>query len=169
MLANDDIVITEATPEHARALALHMRAEDAAEAWASAGERPYEAVMSSLEASDVAFSAFLFSELAAMYGLCPLRDGTVLGGSRTAAVWCLTTPAVNRYPKTFLKACRLVLPTLSERYPALINVVDARYAAAVRWAKWLGFSVQPPLPFGPENLPFHLVILRRPEWAQPLQ
>ena len=40
-------------------------------------------------------------------------------------------------------------------YRLLQNHVDARNTEAVRWLGWLGFEMDPALPFGPDQLPFH--------------
>jgi hypothetical protein len=47
----------------------------------------------------------------------------------------------------------------------LENFIDARYEAAVRWAKWLGFDVGAPVPYGPAGMPFHPARLEARAWA----
>ena len=37
----------------------------------------------------------------------------------------------------------------------MFNYVDARHTDAIRWLKWLGFTLHPATPYGPFDLPFH--------------
>ena len=50
---------------------------------------------------------------------------------------------------------------MSKEFPILENYVDARNTLAKRWLKWCGFTIEPPVEYGPEGLPFHLFHMRR--------
>lgn len=150
-----------ATREHARELAPRMRAADAAEVLASGGYTPIEALVGALDLSERAWTLELGGEVAALFGVVPLR-GTVLGPVQAGVIWALTGTTVERHRKSFARVSRDVLPALLEEYPALVNYVDDRYAAALRWAAWLGFDVGPPEPFGLHGLPFRRIVIRRP-------
>ena len=45
-------------------------------------------------------------------------------------------------------------PRWLARFPVLRNVVDARYAEAIRWLRWLGFRFGEPVNIGVAGLPF---------------
>ena len=39
-------------------------------------------------------------------------------------------------------------------YTWLVNWVDDRNTCAIRWLKWMGFTIHEPEPYGVANLPF---------------
>ncbi|HWV38855.1 MAG TPA: hypothetical protein VN033_10315 [Vulgatibacter sp.] len=142
-----------AAPAHVDELAPKLRPADAAEVLASGGFTPREALEESVRASAHAFAALFDGEVAGMWG--------VVDGPGCGIVWALTGPAVERHPKAFLRHSRVAVGVLLRHYPALVNYVDARYAAALRWVRRLGFEVGPPETFGAAGLLFHRILLRR--------
>lgn len=156
-----EIVFVPATIDHAEALAPVMRSADVAEVLALGFPDSREAVVSSLGASDVAGAMLFDGEVAALFGVAtvPGTNGAV------GEVWLLTGDSVTRHPRGLLRWSREVLRVLLESYGCLINLIDARYLAALRWAKWLGFEVGEPRPHGPFDLPFCPITIRRTTWA----
>ncbi|BCS53306.1 hypothetical protein GSbR_21680 [Geobacter sp. SVR] len=62
--------------------------------------------------------------------------------------WFLSTGEVSAFSKTFLKGSREVILRFHEKYDVLSNTVDSRHEVAIRWLKWLGFTILPtPLRF----------------------
>lgn len=159
----DEVQLLPATPAMAEELARTMRPEDAAEVFASSGKGPHAALVDSIERSDGALALLFDGEVAAMWGVAPVPGTapTLLGGPLVGVVWLLTGAAVSRRRNTFLRLCRPAVRGLLRRYPVLVNAIDARYQVAVRWARWLGFRVDEPVPFGFEGRPFHFISLRR--------
>jgi hypothetical protein len=151
--------IVPATVSHAHALAATMRADDAAEC-AAFGLTPLDALLESLRASEVAWTLLLDGEPAAMWGAEPLRR-TLLSEPGAASAWALTGTAVERHRKEFARVSRAGVAALLARYPVLFADVDARYARALRWVRWLGFTVLPAVPFGASGEPFHPIVLER--------
>jgi hypothetical protein len=47
------------------------------------------------------------------------------------------------------------LDKMKERFSCLVNLVDARHEASIRWLRWCGFVVMPAEPAGVVGLPFH--------------
>lgn len=151
-----NVVLVPATKQHARVLGRTMRAQDRAEVRASGGMTPEQAVRSSINRSVEAWSAFVGDgELVGMFGVSPLPGG--------AAPWLLTSDVVDRYPMTFWKASRRIVEYLRVKYPMLVNRIDARYEQALRWARRLGFVIEPPTPWGAENRLFVPVIMHTPK------
>lgn len=148
------VEVVPATPAHAEALAPRMRTEDAAEVLASLGREPLEALLGSLEASSEAWTLLIDGEVAAMGGAVPFQTGA-------AIVWLLTGDLVERRPIVFQRTCRSMLAQLQERWPVLVQAIDARYTRAVRWAQHLGAEVGPAQSFGVGGLPFHPIVIRR--------
>ncbi|HTP29244.1 MAG TPA: hypothetical protein VMK12_26725 [Anaeromyxobacteraceae bacterium] len=157
-------------PADAGALAPVLRPEDVDEVRDSSNLEPEEAIALSLRASDVAFSLFLEGAIAAIFGVGPSDEPSSLAGGQTTGVpWLVTSRAVERHPRPFLEVCRKLLPVATERYPVLCNFVDTRHRKALRWARWMGFQVGHPIPFGPRGKPFHPIVLRRPPCASSFQ
>lgn len=148
-----------ATPEHGCALALCLRPEDRAEVEASTGAPPVQTILDSIRLSESAFTLFFDDEIAAIWGVVPIRK-TVLTDPVGAVVWLLSGAVVNRHPMTFARISKRAIRWLDHRYPVLHNAVDCRYGAALRWVKWLGFEVLDPIPFGHAGLPFCPIIRR---------
>lgn len=68
-------------------------------------------------------------------------NGSVL--STVGYPWIIPHVNVNKHKWMFLKGCRPWLKYLLSKYETLENSVDARNKKAVRWLKWLGFTVDP--------------------------
>lgn len=156
-----DVQVVSATPAHAEALAPLLRPADVAEVEASAGFTPLEALQASLSASERAWALVVGGEVAALWGVVPVGQGTLLTRPQLAVVWALTGRAVDRHRKLFVRLSRGVLSELLRLYPVLVNAVDARYRGALRWVRWLGAEVAPAVPFGALGLPFHPIRFRR--------
>lgn len=153
-----------ATLADAAALAPHVRPADAAEVLAATGRPTLEGVEDSLRTSEAAWALELDGELAALLGVAPGEDSLLAGPSFHVA-WMITAAAVDRHPAAFGRATRRIFRELLAVYPVLFQAIDARHLVALRWARWLGAEVLAAVPFGPERLPFHPVILRRPGWV----
>lgn len=152
-----EVTFRPACDEDVKLLASTMRAADVVELDAC-GMTPLEGLLESWRRSTFSFSMFLRGKLAAMGGVWPVELDVT-------GVWLLTGAPVETYPKAFVRGCRIIRAILLDRYPMLVNVVDARYERALRWAEHLGFEVLPAAPYGPRGLPFHPIRLRRTSWA----
>lgn len=165
-MANVEAIFRPVRAGDIRALAEVMRHEDAAEVRAAFGVTPLEALRKSIEVSAFACTAELGGEVAAIFGIEDGPRRSLLGPREYDVVWLLTGRACAKYPRAFFRASRRVLTAFLELRPVLANMIDARYSAALRWARHLGAEVRPAQPWGVEDLPFHPVIWRRSSWAQ---
>lgn len=131
-----------------------MRAEEVAEVYAAFGDSPREALEVSIRISD-ARTARLDGKIVGIFGVMPINllDGVV-------SPWLLTTGEVDKHPRPFLRACREVITEYRARYALMENMVDARYAKSLRWAKWLGFEVGAPEPYGFEGRDFCKITMK---------
>lgn len=136
--------------------AVRMRAPDRAEVLASDGWLPEQALSASMMASELSRVLLIQGEVAAVFGVRVLESGV-------AQPWALTTDTVERFPVSFVRASRQVLRELVTRYPVLVQCIDDRYKAALRWVELLGFRVFAPHRCGVEQLPFRLVLYVAPE------
>lgn len=151
-----DVSIVEATPEHALDLAPRIRPEDAAEVMASGGYSPIQALEMSMSISLISLTLLIDGKPAAMFGLAKSKLDEGVGFP-----WLLTTDLIAKHQKTFFGMCAPALAEMLEVFPTLVQLVDQRYAAALRWLERLGFERQAVVLFGQELRPFVPVILRR--------
>ena len=152
--------IVPAENAHADALAPSLRVEDALELHASHGLLPAQALHMGIRESLLCCAVVTDSDVLAMFGVHQMVAGRDIHN-----IWMLSGAAVESHPIAFLRLCKLELEALLECWPVLVNAVDARYAKALRWAKWLGFEVLPPIPYGEKGLPFHPIFIRRRTWV----
>lgn len=75
--------------------------------------------------------------------------------------WLISTRHVERFPRAFLQVCKPEVAEMLTRHPLLLNYVDARNQAAIRWLRWLGFAFCEPEPYGPDGHLFHCFWMRR--------
>ena len=148
-----DLEIREATLWDAVGLAGAIRPNDRAEVHAITGERVFDAVAEGLLSSAEAWTAAVDRVVMAMWGVQPVGRESILG-PRIGVVWLLTTELVDRYPSLFWRQSKAQLRALFDRWDLLTNVVDARYAAALRWVHRLGFRLSKPEPMGVLGLDF---------------
>ena len=145
--------IVPATLQHAIVLSTTMAKADRREIWASSRATPFEALRCGMEGE--AFSGLVDGRPVCMFGVVP---ASILGD--TATVWMLGSNDLPKYAKPFLRRNRPWLRGVSSRYSVLFNFVDARNENAIKWLKWLGFTLAPAIPYGQDKLPFHPFELR---------
>lgn len=141
--------IRAAQRRHAEELAPRMREADRLECLASTGHDPLGALLLSLDLSRVACVALFDGEVGALFGVA---DGVQ---PQTGIVWMLTSDVVDEHWREFARRTRCELDVLNTQWQHLYNFVDARHTKALRWARWAGFGIGPPVAFGVAGLPFH--------------
>lgn len=147
--------LVTATFAHADQMAPLLRPADVAEINIMFGADPAEMLRHGIEQSSHAYAAIEGGVPFAIGGIVPVN---LMAG--TGAPWMLGTPGVGRNPRWFLKTSRESLAAAFETYVALENLCDARYAASIRWLRWLGFTIGAPVLHGDHSfLPFSM---RRP-------
>lgn len=142
--------IVPATLTHAEELSRTMREADAREAWAAGRLSPAEAVLTSIDASRDARAGLANGRVACIFGV---GEWSVLG--LLGVPWLLTSDEMPKHARRFLRGSREYLDEIRQQYRVLRNHVDARNTEAVRWLGWLGFEIDSPESFGPDQLPFH--------------
>ncbi|AJI85334.1 hypothetical protein CH54_1402 [Yersinia rochesterensis] len=149
------VQIVPATPEHAAALLPRVRQADADEFYAAALMSPDEVIRRSMSASTICFAGLVDGEVIALFGVVPASILTGFG-----VPWLVATESMERYQVTFLRHCRPVVRHMLSVYPRLENFIDARNYTAKIWLRWLGFTIDDPIPYGALKLPFHHFELR---------
>lgn len=144
--------IGAAADRDAATFARRLRAADIEEIRVASGLSPAVAVDRSLALSTHAWAAYDDrGGPLALWGVGPL---SLLEGR--GCPWLLATDAFDALPRRLVARLSLrLLRDVTAAYPRLENHVDARHARAVRWLKWLGFTLEPPAAWGVERRPFH--------------
>ena len=142
-----EITFREATREDALFVADRLREADRNEVVAM-GTTPRMAVEYSRQLSDFAWTGLIDGVPAMLFGC-----GSSLV-SVTADVWALGTDECTKLPREMLIYGRKKIGEMLDIYPEMQNYCDARYHAAHRWLKKLGFTVHPAGPHGPNGEPF---------------
>lgn len=142
------VLIVPALLKHADALAPVMRAPDRAEIWASSHKEPLECLRHSLGISEEFWAAFAGDQILALFGVVDQQEFGV--------PWMLASDRLRLHPRAALVIGRRMVNAWLTEYGRLQNFVDARQTASIRWLRKLGFTVEPPRPLGPDQLPFHL-------------
>lgn len=126
---------------HMGELVDNMRPADAAEVRASTGEDALDGIVYyAIKDSSESWVALFDGHVAAIWGVVPgPADGI-------GFAWLLTTTMVDRHPKLFWRICKLELAALLGRWKELQNYIDTRHTQALRWARRLGFVLDPPAP-----------------------
>lgn len=76
----------------------------------------------------------------------------IVGIDNDHQIWMLCTPAIHEYPLTFAREAKRFIDGRSE--PFLWCRADARNKAHLKLLKFLGFTEQRQITFGPHNLLF---------------
>lgn len=142
--------VIPATLEHAEAMAPNLRECDRQEIWAASRQLPRDSLRHAVMASSCAWTGMVDDDIACMFGVVPQ---SLMSGS--GFVWMLGTPLVEKHAVMFLRRNRAKVAEMASQFPYLHNYVDARNETAIRWLRWLGFTIHDAEPYGALGLPFH--------------
>lgn len=125
-------------------LSQNLRQCDIDELSAVCDDTPDEAIIKSLQASDLALTraAHVDGKLACIFGCSPRTVNT-------AAPWLLCTDLIDDYSKTLTRDTREVVRNMLAKYPILTNVVDVRNTRTVAWLRVLGFEMMETVEYRP--------------------
>lgn len=134
------------TSDDVRYVAANMRAMDAVEVWNMTGSTPRDGILRAAGNSPASFTITLDDRPAAVCGCTKAR-----GLRAAAAPWLLGTdelePALLTAGTQIMVTHRMVEGWL-QRAGILENWVDPDNTTAIRWIKWLGFTLDPVAPAG---------------------
>lgn len=131
----------EPTPGRLERIAAALREQDRIEVMASDGLTPSEAVLSSWRCSDVC--RCILGDDGQEVGVCGVNGETI---------WLLGTAGLTStrsHRIQLVRRGRRWVDELLETRPRLGNWVFAANVESVRWLRSLGFTVHPPIPYGP--------------------
>lgn len=139
-----------ATHRHVAPLLADLRECDRLEMEASSGADLETALRTSINLSDQPFAGWAGDKLVCLFGAVRL---SIM--SDIASPWCLGTTQMARNAAEVIRHTRSWVEWVREDFPKLSNYVDARNRASIRWLRGIGFTIDPPIPFGVSGLPFH--------------
>jgi len=141
-------LIRVAIPQDVPPIAAAMRVRDVEEVKAAGGHSPLVALHLSLQSATYAWTAVDQDGPFAMFGVSPLV-------SSVGSPWMLGTDRIGLYTKQLLRITAHYVSAMNDRYPVLLNYVDARHTDSLRWLKWSGFQFTGvDLHYGVERRPF---------------
>lgn len=127
-----------------------VRPQDAEECLAASGKGVQEALESGFPFTEKAWTGFVDGEVIGMAGVSTHPHMPEVG-----VPWMMTSKLMDKVAMQFLRINRDKVDEMKEGHQLLKNYVDARNVKAIRWLKWLGFTILPAEPFGVAGLPFH--------------
>lgn len=151
-----DIVFVKPTMGMVESIAADMRQADADEVWASNHHTPLESLMDGWRISDFATIAVCDGEPLVMFGLAQ-RD--LLTGS--GVIWMLGANSSLKYKREFFIQTKPVINEMLNICPRLCNMVYSKNINSIQWLKWLGFTIEDPIPHGPDDELFHRFHIER--------
>ena len=137
-------------PDDAAWFAANMRQSDKDELTAATGPDLERTLLLSIEQSrGMVAVATAGGEPIAIFGFCPW--GLM---SSVASPWLVGTTALLKQGRALNRLGRDYCARATSEFPVLVNYVDVRNTASVRWLRGLGFKMDAPAPFGVEGRPF---------------
>lgn len=127
-----------------------IRQADIDELLASSGETAETCLYKGLCVSTHVWVGLIDEVPICMFGVSPRSLLTGQGHP-----WMIGTNRLDKNARTFVRYCREQVAIMGESYQYLDNWVDARNTRAIRWLRWLGFTIEPAVEYGVESRPFH--------------
>lgn len=141
--------IVPALPAHIAAMESRIRPADVEELQAAAGLSPKTVMEIGLARGEESQTLLADGLPICMFGVTPIN-------STVGLPWMVGTDDLEAHRRFFLQASGPVLAGILGRWGYLVNWVDARNLKAVRWLRWLGFTLHPAKAHGLEGRPFHM-------------
>lgn len=78
----------------------------------------------------------------------------LLGITPPNEIWLFFSESVTNLPLSFFKSSRKFVENLLELYGSINGRIYINNTFALQWAKWMGFTIKPPAPYGKEGALF---------------
>ncbi len=148
------IALVPARAVHVGPIAARMRAADMTEC-AAMGHAPRQALRAGLRGSSICLTAMVDGRAEAMIGLVVTN---ALCGE--GSPWMLGTDAIYRHPRALLRGGPPLLAAMLDSTARLENLVSADNDRAIRFLRWLGFTIDQEVRMI-AGTPFHSFMLER--------
>lgn len=103
--------------------------------FAALGYSVERAMVHGMEVSDWTGTCLIDEVPVCMFGVAAVD---ILAGM--GQPWLVTSNAVARHERMFLRRCRAVVDAMLRSYPRLTNIVHDDNVRAIKWLRWLGFE-----------------------------
>lgn len=123
----------EATIDDALAILSNLR-EHEARTVEKLAINAQELLIKALSGDFVTWVCLIDETPAAIFGA---TSDTILGEPR---LWMLTTPLIERHQVPLLRASKLYVKSMSERFGSIVGMVDSEFETSRRWLRWIGFK-----------------------------
>lgn len=145
-----DVLIRVSEPGDAAILCANLRPADRDECDAYGHADLGASLEANIRRSVLCWTGLVDGRLAAVIGVTPLN---LLAG--VGSPWMLGTPVLDRHHRILVRRTPDYIASMLQVFPHLVNFVHARNLTSVRWLARLGFTVHPPVPYGPCGELFH--------------
>lgn len=143
-----DTLIRAAKLEDIDPVARKMRLRDVEEVRAACGLDPHAALHHCLSGGALAWTLHDEHGPYAIYGVSHVAYDI-------GSPWFLATDRLYRHQKFFLRGTPVFVRHMLDRFPILMNYVDARHGDSIRWLRRSGFTFDKYIDkFGYERRPF---------------
>jgi len=136
--------------EDAFAIAACVDPGDEAEMWSALRIHPIDAVVGGIRRSTVSKTGWAGDDILCVFGVVPMTAMSDHG-----MIWMTGTTNLRQHAPMFLRRCSSQIDEISRGFVSIGNWCDARNTTTLKWLKWLGFEIDPPLPHGVYAMPFH--------------
>lgn len=150
------VEVVPATPGHINQMAPRVRQCDQDELWAQTHMRAKDALNAAINIKySESFACILNGVVVAVFGIVKSEANAVTPAENAGILWLIGTDDIYENKDLFHKHTAEWLSIFRSRYDHISNWVDSRNMAAVKWIESVGFTVYPPMPYGPDGIPFH--------------
>ncbi len=129
-----------------------MRQADIDECWATSHSSPKEALKAGVLMSEPnGYTWWVGNRVGCIFGVVPQYVIADIG-----VPWMLGSDLIDdrAHGLQFARTSIILRDWAQADYRLLRNNIDIRNERAVRWLKWMGFTVEKPRPFGPDDVLF---------------
>ena len=124
-------------PLHIREICDTLREREAL-AFAKLGKDPERMIAHEVLTSFMSWAGVVDGQVIALGGVkC---DGIF---AEEAYAWLLCSEAIAEAPVSFIRGVLRAFELVKPRFRTIYGLVDARFAASIRWLEWMGFTVEP--------------------------
>ncbi|MBF0164471.1 MAG: hypothetical protein HQM01_08260 [Magnetococcales bacterium] len=143
------------TLEQMEALAGKIGASDLEELAASHGMQPFVGIYLSVRQSREAWAGIVDGALVGIFGV-----GLADHGPDVGVPWLVPAEDLKQHAGALLTCSRQFVERWRREYALLQNHVHVGNARSIRWLRWLGFTIDPPRPWGVRGALFHRFWMR---------
>lgn len=150
----DQLDVVPATIDHAVLMAPYLRKIDCAEMWAQCAWTAEDGLTFSVTNSEEAYAVIEEGNPVPilMFGISKSKN--ILDGKRV--IWLLGTDRMDDIKGHFVRECASYMNLMASG-KTVYNYVMAENVTALRWLRWLGFTIAKTEPHGWLKKPFHYV------------